>query len=370
VTGLIDDEAATAMARKAIGPLAEKAKGDPRRLAAVSSMALAAGDSARAYALACEARRLTPGDAYVRAATQAALVAGVPAWHFGIVRDEARNAAWNAAIEKAVTPDSTVLDVGAGTGILAMMAARAGARRVVSCEMSPAVAEAATRIVEANGYSDRIAIVPAHSRDLTPERMDGKADVFVSEIVSNNLVGQDAADTVRDAMRRLVKPGGKVIPATTTARIALAWWQQGAEKRLKRIDGFDLTAFNPLEPFPHQVKRGDPGLQLRSEPADLFRFDFQNVRFPDPLARVELEADGGEINGIVQWIRIGLDESVEYENRPEPGGPRSCWACLFHPFEGAIAPPAGTPVAIGGEYTRNELRIWLAEADPADARST
>lgn len=63
----------------------------------------------------------------------------------------------------------------------------------------------------------------------------------------------------------------------------------------------------------------------------------------------------------------GLDQSVENENRPELGGPRCCRACLFHPFETAIAPPAGTPVRIGGEYTRNELRIWREDLQSAAA---
>jgi type II protein arginine methyltransferase len=344
-------------ARSALGALAAKAGDDPRKLAAVASLAVAAGDTDRAYALACEARRLAPGDAYVRAATQRAISAGVPHWHFAIVRDHERNAAWNAAIERAVTPSSVVLDVGAGTGLLAMMAARGGARRVVSCEMSPAVADAATRIVAANGFAGQVSVIASHSRDLTLDQLGGKADLFVSEIVSNNVVAQDALDTVADVVRRLLAPGGKVIPASAAARVALAWWEAAPGKRLHDIDGFDLSAFNSLRAAPYQVERDDPRLHLRSPAADLFDFDFESLRFPRPRAEVDLLADGGAVNGVVQWIHIRLDDAVRYENRPGMEG-RSCWACLFHPFDEAITPAAGMPVRVAGEYTQTELRIW------------
>lgn len=350
----------TALARKALDAVEAQAQGDPRKLAAVSAVALAAGDSAKAYALAREARRLAPGDPQVRAATQGALSGGVPDWHFRIVRDEERNVAWKAAIEKAVTPGCTVLDVGAGTGLLALMAARAGAGRVISCEMNRAVADAATRIVAANGYSGQVTIAPRHSQDLTADEMGGRADLFVSEIIANNVVGERAVETVRDVMRRLIKPGGRVIPASSIARVALAWWEGAAGKRMQEVDGFDLSEFNDLESIPHQVRCGDPRLHLRSEPADLFSFDFQELRFPDPVAHADLVAEGGPVNGIVQWLHIQLDDDVVYENRPGTAG-GSCWACLFHPLARPIEVQAGTPVRVGGQYTDSDLRIWVDE---------
>jgi type II protein arginine methyltransferase len=53
-----------------------------------------------------------------------------------------------------VGPATKVLDIGTGTGLLAMMAARAGAREVVACEMNPAVADAASAIVERSENAD------------------------------------------------------------------------------------------------------------------------------------------------------------------------------------------------------------------------
>ena len=345
------------LARKAMEKLAAAAGGDARKLSAVAAMAALVGREERAYSLAVEARGLAPDDPQVRATTQATISAGVPRWHFNIVLDEARNRAWRAAIEKAVTADSVVLDVGAGSGLLAMMAARAGAKRVVSCEMNPAVAEAAVRVVAANGYSDRVAIVPRHSGDVDPERdMGGKADLFVSEILSNDMVGEDAVATVRDVVQRLLKPGGKVIPASASVRVALAYWEKDPRLQLSDIDDFDLGALSELAPVPRQVKNTDRRLHLRSAPADLFDFDFANVRFPDPQARQSLRSTGGTINGIVQWIEICLDPEIRYENRPG-STEASCWACLLYPLE-EVSLAAGEAVTVRGEYTSSALRLW------------
>jgi protein arginine N-methyltransferase 7 len=346
------------LARRAMDKLAAAAANDPRKLSAVALMAASVGREEKAYSLAVEARELAPDDPRVRAATQGAISAGVPRWHFTIVLDEPRNRAWRAAIEKAVTPDSVVLDVGAGSGLLAMMAARAGAKRVVSCEMNPAVAEAAVRVVAANGFSDRVAIVSRHSGELDAERdMGGKADVFVSEILSNDMVGEDAVPTVRDVVQRLLKPGGKVIPASARVRVALAYWERDPRLQLSDVDGFDLGALSELAAVPRQVKSTDSRLHLRSAPADLFDFDFAGVRFPDPQARLALRSSGGTINGIVQWIEICLDEEIRYDNHPG-STEASCWACLLYPLDADIAPAPGATVVVRGEYTSSELRLW------------
>jgi type II protein arginine methyltransferase len=102
----------------------------------------------------------------------------VPKWHFNIVRDDARNAAYEAAIVRAVRPDARILDIGAGTGLLAMMAARAGAKDVITCEMNPAVADAAADIVARNGHADRVRVVPKRSTELDVAADMGERPTF------------------------------------------------------------------------------------------------------------------------------------------------------------------------------------------------
>lgn len=346
-------------ARAAFEPMVERARGDARKLAALAALAAANGPAERAYELARQARALAPDDAEIRSMTDAPISAGVPAWHFRIVRDDLRNAAYEAALKRAVGPETRVLDIGAGTGLLAMMAARAGAGSVVTCEMNPAVADAAADIVALNGHADRVRVVAKRSTELDVEAdMGGRADVLVSEIVSADMLGEAVLPVMEDAARRLLKPGGRMIPSSGQLRVALAYWAGLEDRRLGKVAGFDVTPFNRLDRNPQRLKVGDDGIEIRSRPADLFNFDFASGGpFRPRQARLELIATGGPVNGVIQWIRLQLDGEITYENRPAPGA-SSCWAALFYPFEQELDPAAGSAVPVRGQHSRHGLRIW------------
>ena len=335
--------------------LAARAGKDAAALVQIARL-VAAQDGAMARGLARKALELAPGDAKVRVLAHEVLSREVAAWHFTILGDARRNAAYDSAIRNAVTPHSRVLDIGAGSGLLAMMAARAGAARVTSCEMNATIAEAAAGIVAANGLGERVAVVAKHSTELTADEMGGKADVLVSETISNDVVGQAWIAALEDARARLLTPDAKVIPARTIAKVALAFDAGLERKRMARVDGFDLSGFNALAPARYQVRAESDRLQLRSAPADLFDFDFQGcARFPAATAEAALTADGGAVNGIVQWIAIQLDESQWYENAP---GRESCWAPLFYPLPAPIEPAAGAAVTVHGAHDRKRMLVW------------
>lgn len=354
------EPAIAARFRAALDSLAARAKGDPRALATLAAMAAENGLAAQAFELANEARALAPEDPEVTLLAGRAASAEVHAWHFSIVRDAARNAAYRAAIERAIRSGDRVLEIGAGTGLLSMMAARAGAE-VVACEMNPAIAAAAVRIVAHNGLADRVRILARHSGDLDATRdLGGPVDLIVSEILSNDLLVEQVLPVMADVVPRLLKDGGRAIPAGGAIRVALAEWQGLEQRRVGNIDGFDLSPFNALERVPYSVKPGDPRLTLRSAPADLFRFDFAGGGpYAPGRAAVPLACAGGPINGVVQWIQLELDEQGRYENRPAPGA-TSCWSCLFYPFETPAEPGPGTSMTVHGVHTLTTLRIWAA----------
>jgi SAM-dependent methyltransferase len=335
--------------------LAARAGDDAAALVQIGRL-VAGKDATMARRLARRALALAPPDGKVSALAREMLARGVARWHFTIVADERRNQAYDAAIRRAVRPGMRVLDIGAGTGVLAMMAARAGAAEVISCEMNETIAEAAAGIVRANGFGDRIRVIAKHSQDLDPAEMGGPVDVLVSETISNDVVAQGWLPALDDARARLCKADAVVIPSRTIARVALAHDSDLNQERMGEIDGFDLSGFNDLARPCYQLRADLQRLQLRSAPADLFDFDFQSGAMPDEQASATLIADGNEINGIVQWIAIGLDAETWYDNAP--GGP-SCWAPVFHPLREPIAPPAGTQLIVSGAYDRRRMIVWL-----------
>jgi type II protein arginine methyltransferase len=353
------------LSESALAALAAKAQGSGPKLAALAELALAHGHESEAYRIARDARSAAPADPEVWSRTHRALSVTVPKWHFRIVRDDLRNSAYDDALRRGVKPGMRVLDIGSGTGLLAMMAARAGAEEVVSCEMNPAIAEAAAEIVSRNGYSNRVKVVPRRSDALEAADIGGGADLLVSEIISNNMLGQNVLAVMEDAASRLLKPGARMIPASGRVRVALANWAALDERLPRRAAGFDLQPFARFEPVPHYLKSGDAGLRLCSDSVDLFSFDFESGGpFASGRAFKEVKVGDWPANGIVQWIHLQMDPETEYENRPGPGA-SSCWACLFYPVHPSLDLSPGRGIRLCGAHDRLTLRVWAEDAAAA-----
>lgn len=323
----------------------------------------AAGEECSAVELANAALDLAPGDGEVRALSGELLAQTVPDWHFVITRDHIRNQAYADALARAIgTPDTVsdclVLEIGTGTGILAMMAAQRGAR-VVTCEANPAIAAAARAVIAANGLSERITVVNRHSTALDIETDLGRpADILVSEIVSNDLLSECVLPAHADAATRLLKPDARVIPARGRVRIALAHDRDGGRRGMPTDAGFDLSAFDRLARAHYEIGARNPRLALRGAPADLFTFAFDGSQpATDGRTIVELRSDGGDVNGIVQWIALDLDDEAQYENRPG-AEQASCWAPLFWPLAEPIATAQGETVKVGAYHTQERVRLW------------
>ena len=340
-------------------PMVVAAGQDGRRLAALASLALRIGLRGRVYQLAIQARACAPDDVEVAADTQHLIGHSVPRWHFSMLQDAPRNAAFDAAIRRAVTPGTHVLDIGAGSGLLSMMAARAGAGRVVACEHYPVIADAARRIVAANGYDRQIRIVTGNSTELDRDAdLEGHADVIVSEIVSNNLLAEGVLDTLADAAQRLLAPGGQMIPSGGDVMVALASWSGAEALRTHTVSGFNFAQFDALAQVPRTVSIGDPTLLLHSAPTALLAFDFAAPAPAEPhRGNATLVTESGPIGGIVQWIRLRLDAEGTYENRPGPGA-SSHWSAHFYPFDTPLDLPVGAPVHITGVHDGHRLLLW------------
>ena len=330
--------------------------GRPGHLAAMGTALMAAGEGRNALALVRQALAGAPDDRAMREAASVVLSHRVPRFHLGMLADGERNAAFRRAIERHA-PGMTVLDIGAGSGLLAMIAARAGAAHAFAVEANEALAETAREIVAANGLSERVTVIGRHSTEVTRDEIGGGADLIVSETFSHHLVGEGALPSLRHAREALARPGARMLPAAASIRIALA---RHARRRrpVGVVEGFDLSLFNRHAELARDVAAHDSKLEPRSAPADLFSFDLQAGGFAtEERARVVLVSEGGRVDGAVQWIRLRLDEEEIYENAP---GGRSHWVLVFHPFDEPLESRAGEEVAV--EAWRDELRyrLWLA----------
>ena len=332
-------------------PMARRA---PLDLVRMARGLLALGKEAPARDLAQQAIAAAPDDAQVRTLAAEVMSHEVPTWHFSIIRDQVRNDAYEAALKRAVKPDMTVLEIGAGSGILSMLAARAGARRVIACEANPAVAEVARENIARNGYAGQIEVIAKLSTDLDADAdLGGRADLLVSEIVANTIVGERVFPVMAHAVAELLTPEAAMIPAGGAVRVALARLDTIDKLRAGSQSGFDLSALDRLAPANWTFGVGSDHLTLSGPPADLFAFDFRTAPAAGQ-ASIVLEAEG-PANCVAQWLELRMDAEGRYENRPAPGA-KSCWAAVIWPLAGEAT--AGARLTVRGAYEADALHVW------------
>ncbi|HEX9462137.1 MAG TPA: tetratricopeptide repeat protein [Alphaproteobacteria bacterium] len=301
-----------------------------------------------------------PGEPLLRHKLRQAVSAVVPAWHVPMMNDAPRNAAFDRAIRRAVAsrgPAARVLDIGTGSGILSMMAVRAGAASVVSCEAVPAIAEVARQILERNGYADRVRAVAKRSTELAVGHdLDEPADVLVSEILSSSVLSEYVLTTFEDAVSRLVKPSAAIIPRAVTAVGCLAGGP--AIERIAfvdRVDGFDLSPFTALAAPRLPVNGFSPPWTRLSPDCDLLHFDLTEAWHAPALETLALPvaADGVAV-GVIQWMRVELDEETVFVNPPEAydgGG----WQQVLHTFPKPMPVSAGQTFPLIAGHDRSSL---------------
>lgn len=256
--------------------------------------------------------------------------------HIKMLNDRARTASYLDAIAEVVKPGDVVVDLGTGTGVLSVAAARAGARHVYAIEAS-SIGWSARSVFEANGLTDRITLVPGWSTQVTlPER----GDLLVSEIIGNEPLEERVLEATGDAIKRHLKPDARFIPEAVRIYglpvevpetvIAEHRFTESAQQRWN--DWYDID-FGSLyrvathtSPYLFLIKpfRTRDWLRL-SDPCLLAEID---LRTSTP--RIESTASvithtPGVVSGILMYFELALSPSVEHSLHPEQIDEECSW---------------------------------------------
>jgi SAM-dependent methyltransferase len=136
-------------------------------------------------------------------------------FHRAMLADGVRNAAFHEALRRVIVPGvTTVADIGCGTGLLAFMASRLGARQV-HCYEHGEVIHLAERLARANGIRNLVFYQEHSTAILDPEPVD----VVVSETLGNFAYEENILETLRDA-RRFLRRGGVMVPQHIEQHVA------------------------------------------------------------------------------------------------------------------------------------------------------
>jgi protein arginine N-methyltransferase 1 len=261
-----------------------------------------------------------------------------------MLADEGRMRPYLAALERAVTPRSVVLDIGTGTGVFALHACRLGARRVFAVEPGEVI-EVAREIARVNEMAERIEFVQDVSTRVTlPER----ADVIVSDLRGLLPVHGSHLVAIEDARRRLLAPGGTLIPRADELWASLVEAPDEYDRSLTSWEsqnrGFDFSparmlvanSFWKIEP-----DRGD----LLSAPDRIAVLDYRTIEHPNVSGRFETSAlRDGTAHGVCVWFDTTLAEGVGFSNAP--GQPTLIYGRVFFPLPQPVPIRLGDPVSI------------------------
>ena len=128
--------------------------------------------------------------------------------HIAMLDDAARTQAFVEAIRREVRPGDVVLDIGTGTGVLALAAAQAGAAHVYAIEEST-IADTAEAVFRRAGVAERVSVIRGRSTQI---ELPEPANVLVSEMIGHEPLAEHVLETTADALARHLVSDARLIP--------------------------------------------------------------------------------------------------------------------------------------------------------------
>jgi len=251
--------------------------------------------------------------------------------HGRMIADRIRVGAYRRALQEVVTPGAVVVDIGSGTGILAVLACQFGARKVYAIECDEII-ELARRIAKDNGCHDRIEFI----RDLsTYVELPERANVIVADIHGALPVYCGCVEALIDARRRFLAAGGAMIPRTEHIWIAVAdlpetTYAEGVEVWIDGRWGVDLTAgrrFGTDWDFTADLAQS----QLVTQPACLATLNYHWLQSPSFSSEMEFKPiRDGNAKGYAVWFDAELADGVSLTTAP--GCPQTVYSNVFLPW--------------------------------------
>lgn len=263
----------------------------------------------------------------------------------GMILDEGRSRAYADSLRCLVNPESVVLDIGAGTGFLALLAARLGARKVYAIEPNDVV-QFGRRIAEQNGFSRRIEFVQSVSFEIDlPEEVD----VIVCDLHGVLPAHGRGLASIIDARDRFLVRGGAVIPRRETLWAAIV----DAEALHHNIVGIwgtdvmglDMTAVRPAAANSWRRARLTAP-ELVTKPACWTTLDYQTMQSPDMRGELLWKVEEARTaHGICTWFDWEGADGINFSNSPL-SAERHIFGQAFFPWPDSLDLTPGAEVRV------------------------
>jgi len=287
--------------------------------------------------------------------------------HRGMIADQVRLASYARALETHVNPNSVVLDIGSGSGIMALLACRAGATKVYAIEPDDMI-RLARQVAASNGFADRIEFHQALSLDIdVPEKVDG----IVSDLRGVLPMFGGSLASIIDARQRFLKPGGWMVASRDTLWAAIVsspalydrftnWTTDG---------GFD---FSPARARAMNLWRRESvsATDLVVEPRCWASLDYKVIQHRSVRGEASWIVERSALaHGVGVWFDTETAPGIGFSNSPM-SGEKHVYRQAFFPWPRATELSAGDEVSVGirADFVQTEY-VWTWDARVRDGTS-
>ena len=287
-----------------------------------------------------------------------------PEWHYAMINDEVRNNAYNQAFQNIDWTGKTALEIGTGSGLLAMLMVKSGAEHVYSCEYNPLIAGAAIEIIKNNGFKDKITVIAKLSSRLQiPNDLPKPVDILVTETLGADFFNESIMVSIQDAHNRLLQANARVLPCSARLRGFLF-----ASNQLKRsfkvsdYQGIDLSNFNKFSRYKNfqlcdidQVSH-----EVLSNTRSLFEVNLERYSVSE-IKRVPFKINSsGLCDGLVYWMDIAVDSANSFSSAPYvQADQQTHWRQCIHFFEEPLEVQKGQTISINVTQNDDFIRFSL-----------
>jgi len=252
--------------------------------------------------------------------------------HGEMLKDESRTLAYKNAIEmlQGDIKDKVVLDLGTGTGILAMFCAKAGAKRVYAVEASN-LADWTELVVSKNNLSHIVKVIKGRIEEI---QLPEKVDIIVSEWMGTFLIFESMLESLLWTRDYWLKPDGILLPSQSNIFLSPVTMDAFYTEKIdiwKGMYGIDLS---PLIPYAKKCAFEKPIIDkpikpenVLAPPMKIASFDLRTVPIQEPYQKTIVDfcfkaSKTATLHGFAAWFDVvftgkSTDKSLTLSTSPD-----------------------------------------------------
>lgn len=275
-----------------------------------------------------------------------------------MIEDRRRTEPFVDALRAAIGPQTVLLDIGTGTGIFSFLACQFGVARVYAVEPDAIALQVAQLCAKDIPGSERITWIQGLTTELDlPE----KVDIVVGDLHGTLPFFKGNIESLADARKRHLKPGGRMLPSRDVLHAAPAF----APEEYQRIEApwrrndydIDLSAAAPYVVNQWSRANSEPIApeRLLAIPQRWGVVDYTSTDSPELDHTLEWQIErGGTLHGAYVWFDGDLGEGFGYSNSPLL--PELVYGRAFFPFERPTE-------VVSGDILRTRLAVRLVKGN-------